>query len=310
MILRIFEQLKDIIWYDNNHCVIKLNYLFIDSGQIYSICDYKMYKLQDIPRIGLGTYKLKTQSEINHSLEHALKAGYRMIDTAILYKNENLIAHFLNEVLPKLEIDISRNDLWITTKVPYFTMLEGNESKIRHCIENSVKLFGGYVDLFLIHASNPNDLLTWQMLREYQSKGQVRNIGISNYNSERLENFITRIGTDEVPWIYMNQIEYNPFLNRGDLVKRCHNLGIRVTAYGSLYKYNEYILEVGKKYNVSAESILLVWTITNGITVIPMSRNGVHIRENIESLKINLEDEEIRNMNNFHENYTRFVKHL
>jgi diketogulonate reductase-like aldo/keto reductase len=264
-----------------------------------------MYKHKDIPRIGFGTYKLKTQNEINHSLEHAFNAGYRMIDTAVLYKNEHLISNFLSNCK-----SIARSDIWITSKVPYFTMLDGDEQKIKNCIENSAKLFDGYIDLYLIHASNPNDVQTWQILRDYQTRGIIRYVGISNYNLERLDNFIERIGADEAKFIYMNQIEFNPFLNRDDLITRCQNLGIRITAYGSLYKYNNDILAIADKYKVAPENVLLAWGMSHGVSVIPMSRNQEHIRMNIESLKLELNDNEIKSINGLNENYTRFAKHL
>jgi len=83
----------------------------------------------------------------------------------------------------------------------------------------------GYVDLFLIHASNPNDVMVWHILREYQKAGKIRNVGISNYNIERLDTFCNAIGNEETQMIYANQIEFNPFLNRNDLLEKCKGLG-------------------------------------------------------------------------------------
>lgn len=286
------------------------------DSRIDTMLDARKYKLCDIPSIGIGTYKLKTPAEINHTLECALRAGYKMIDTAILYKNEHLISQFLTEwfATDKNTGNCTREELWITTKMPYFTMLAGDETIIRACIEQSARHFGGYIDLYLIHASNPNDIQTWRLLREYQQKGLIRYIGLSNYNIDRLDNFINRLATEidenERQWIYMNQIEYNPFLNRADLIQRCHELGIRVTAYGSLYKYNDTILAIARKYNTTPESILLKWTLTRGISVIPMSRNEEHIKENLASDKLILEQDEVVMLDGMNENYTRFAKHL
>ena len=300
------------------------------------------YKLQHIPGIGFGTYKLKTQKEINYSLEYALRAGYRHIDTAQLYKNEHLISHFLEYQLPELELGCTRLDIWITTKVPYFTMLECNEEKIRKSIQQSCNYFGGYVDLYLIHASNPNDMMTWRILQEYQRMGYIRYIGLSNYNLERLDNFIQRLELSEFTnpgyqehGIYMNQIEYNPFQNRADLVARCKELGIKITAYGSLYKKNELIESlasrlgkrdiaidsnsdtsgdndsgIGDGNDYTAEQILLAWCASKNITVIPTSRNLQHIEANYKSMMIKLEPNDIAGLDNLHENYTRYAKHL
>lgn len=265
----------------------------------------------DIPNIGIGTYKLKTQNEIDYTLKNALSSGYRMIDTAILYKNEELISNYLKNNI--VEHGLTRNDIWITTKVPYFTMLEGNVEKIRKCIETSIELFNGYIDLYLIHASNPNDVLTWNILREYQKLGKIRYVGISNYNLERLIKFCDEIGNDEVKYIYMNQIEFNPFLNRSQLINLCFNKGIRITAYGSLYKSNDYIVSLAAKYKLSCEQILLKWANQKKIIVIPMSRNKDHILDNYKAININLqplEEDEMQILDSFDEGFTKYLKHL
>lgn len=290
--------------------------------------------LDNIPKLGLGTYKLKTNEEIIYSMIHAIQSGYRMFDTAELYKNEHLISDFIKHNLPKY--NLSRKDIWITTKVAYYTMLEGDETKITNVIENSINLFGGYVDLFLIHASNPNDIMVWNILRKYQQGGFIRNVGISNYNLERLDKFCNIIGADEARMIYANQIEFNPFLNRSELLEKCQSMGIRVIAYGSLYKYNDYIVNIGKKYSRTPEQILLQWAMQKNITVIPMSRNATHIQDNYNAI-YNMSDvsnsgnsnksaedigikninnskifckEEMEMLNSFDEGYTRFRKHL
>jgi diketogulonate reductase-like aldo/keto reductase len=281
--------------------------------------------IADIPQIGLGTYKLKTLEEIIYSMNHAIQSGYKMFDTAELYKNEKHISYFIKNELPKY--NLSRKDIWITTKVAYFTMLEG-AIKIKNIIQNSIELFEGYVDLFLIHATNHNDIITWNILREFQREGKIRYIGISNYNVEKLDQFIQTIGPDEAKMIYANQIEFNPFLHRKELVKKCINLGIRIIAYGSLYKSNEYIANLGIKYSRTPEQILLQWASSNkGIIVIPMSRNKEHIQDNINCLdrqecildrqecildrqECILDRQEIDILDNFNEGYTRFQKHL
>jgi 2,5-diketo-D-gluconate reductase B len=280
------------------------------------------YKVFDIPAIGFGTYKLKTQAEISYTLEHALRVGYRHIDTAQLYKNEHLVAHFLASHLPTLGIDCKRCDLWITTKVAYFTMLEGNEEKLRKSILQSCDYFGGYVDLYLIHASNPNDLKVWNILQEFQRAGKIRYIGLSNYNLERLNDFIKRLEEASATHsasgehgIYMNQIEYNPFLNRDELVARCNELGIRITAYGSLYKTNEVLKRIAAGLSsggtiCTSTQVLLAWAASKNIVVIPMSKNPQHIEDNIKSMKIKLASDDIARLDSLNENYTRYAKHL
>jgi 2,5-diketo-D-gluconate reductase B len=216
------------------------------------------------------------------------------------------------------ELGLSRNDLWITSKVPYFTMLEGDEDKIRKSILQSCDYFGGYIDLYLIHASNPNDMMVWRILQEYQRSGHIRYIGLSNYNLDRLNDFIERLGDacSREHGIYMNQIEYNPFLNRQALVSRCHELGIRITAYGSLYKSNALVSNIAvcvsnrDGVDYTTEQVVLAWAANKNIVVIPMSRNKEHIETNIASMNIRLWRDEIEQLDNLNENYTRYAKHL
>jgi len=196
-------------------------------------------------------------------------------------------------------------------------MLEGDEDKIRKSILQSCNYFGGYVDLYLIHASNPNDMKTWRILQEYQKSGHIRYIGLSNYNLERLDNFIERLGLDSGSHgIYMNQIEFNPFQNREDLVARCQELGIRVTSYGSLYKTNGLIEHIASNMidkdgvGYTTEQILLAWSASKNIIVIPMSKNPQHIEDNYKSMTIKLHEDDISRLDKLHENYTRYAKHL
>jgi diketogulonate reductase-like aldo/keto reductase len=266
--------------------------------------------MKEISTLGLGTYKLKTQEEITHSMCCAIESGYRMFDTAALYKNEKYIKNFIYDDLQKY--GLTRSDIWITSKVAYFTMLDG-EDAIRKSIENSLECFGGYIDLLLIHASNSNDILTWYILREYQNAGKICYVGISNYNVERLQKFCETIGEDEVKKIYVNQIEFNPYLNRYDLVQLCKSYGIKVIAYGSLYKACEKVKMISEKYNVSCESVLLKWSVQSGCIVIPMSRDKVHITENFNSVygeQYTLTSSEMKQLNMLDEGYTKFKKHL
>jgi diketogulonate reductase-like aldo/keto reductase len=268
-----------------------------------------MTTLKEIPKLGLGTYKLKTQSDIANSMHYAIASGYRMFDTAALYRNEHLISHFIENNLS--EYKLTRNDIWITTKVAYFTMLYG-EISIRKSIEHSLECFSGYIDLLLIHASNANDILTWEIIREYQRAGKVLNVGISNYNVDRLIKFCNMIGPDESKYIYTNQLEFNPYLNRTDLIDECKQRGIRIIAYGSLYKSTEPITKIANHYSVSEACILLKWSSQLDCIVIPMSKDEKEINENyyaiykFEELTAN----EIDAINSLDEGYTKYRKHL
>lgn len=207
--------------------------------------------------IYFGTYKLTNEETLLNSLEYAYKYGYTKIDTATLYKNQHIIGHFLNtpdtkdntknntkdntittNITTDTQLDLKRyltkrESLWITSKVSFRVMPKG-ESEIRKSIDKTLSdLQTHYIDLMIIHSPEKNDILTWKILCDYKEKGLIRNIGLSNYNLEKLKEFIKQIDNPEA--IYCNQIEFNPFLNRKDLIDYCKSLNIKVVTYGNLY---------------------------------------------------------------------------
>ena len=240
--------------------------------------------------IYFGTYTITDETLLLNSLETAYAYGYRRIDTATLYKNQHIIGQFIN----KLEIEIEkktekpdmktyltkRDTLWITSKVSFRVMPKG-EVAIRKCIDKTLSdLQIHYIDLMIIHAPEKNDILTWKILSEYKEKGLIRNIGLSNYNLDKLKEFINTIDNPEE--IYCNQIEFNPFLNRKELIDYCKSLNIKVVTYGNLY-YSNYIIDaIAEKMNKTKEQILLRFALQKGLDIIIMAIEEKHIKMNLE----------------------------
>ena len=240
--------------------------------------------------IYFGTYTITDETLLLNSLDTAYEYGYRRIDTATLYKNQHIIGQFIN----KLEIEIEketekpdmktyltkRDTLWITSKVSFRVMPKG-EVAIRKCIDKTLSdLQIHYIDLMIIHAPEKNDILTWKILSEYKEKGLIRNIGLSNYNIDKLKEFINIIDNPED--IYCNQIEFNPFLNRKELIDYCKSLNIKVVTYGNLY-YSNYIIDaIAEKMNKTKEQILLRFALQKGLDIIIMAIEEKHIKMNLE----------------------------
>ena len=242
--------------------------------------------------IYFGTYTITNETTLLNSLETAYKYGYRYIDTATLYKNQNIIGKFIDKSLntleintPELKIDLSkeitkRDTLWITSKVSFRVMPKG-ELEIRKSIDKTLSdLKTHYIDLMIIHAPEKNDILTWKILCEYKEKGLIRNIGLSNYNLVKLKVFIDSIDNPED--IYCNQIEFNPFLNRKELIEYCKSLNIKVITYGNLY-YSNYIIDaIAEKMNKTKEQVLLRFAIQKGLDIIVMATEEKYIKMNID----------------------------
>ena len=238
-----------------------------------------------------GTYTINDETTLLNSLETAYKYGYRRIDTATLYKNQHIIGKFINtpekktntytKDLPDIKSYLTKRDtLWITSKVSFRVMPKG-EVEIRKSIDKTLSdLQTHYIDLMLIHSPEKNDILTWKILCEYKEKGLIRNIGLSNYNLVKLKVFIKSIDNPED--IYCNQIEFNPFLNRKELIEYCKLLNIKVVTYGNLY-YSNYIIDgIAEKMNKTKEQILLRFAKQKGLDIIVMAIEEKYIKMNIE----------------------------
>lgn len=259
----------------------------------------------DFPHIGIGTYQAKPQEEMDLLLSTALTCGYKMIDTAEVYRNQKYIGNFFKNT------NFDRKKVWITSKVSFVnTKKEYLNGIIKAINKTFIDLNTDYVDLYLIHCPIENmNLKVWNILRIFQKEGKIKNIGLSNFTLEKLKNFIDEIGEEEAKYIFCNQIEYNPFLNRKDLVNFCLLNNIKVVAYGSLNKKNEIIDKIAKKLNKTSEQVLLKWALQNKVHIIPMSLNPDFIRDNI-SLNFEISKEDMNDMDNLNDNHCVYIKYL
>ena len=240
-----------------------------------------------------GTYTITDETILLNTLQTAYKYGYRHIDTATVYKNQHIIGKFINTLetqIPNINI---RNTLWITSKVSFRIMPKG-EVAIRNSIDETFSnLQTNYIDLMIIHAPEKNDILTWKILSEYKAKGLLRNIGLSNYNVENLKEFIENIDNPED--IYCNQIEFNPFLNRKELIDYCKSLNIKVVTYGNLYYTNYIIDSIAEKMNKTKEQICAKFALQKGLDIILMAKDEKYIKMNME-LDFTISEEDMEEM--------------
>jgi len=260
------------------------------------INNVKMIKIAEkvmMPQIGYGTWKVMGDEPIYKGLEAALDSGYRLIDTAVVYGNHRSIAKALKTLLP--ERNLSRKDIFITTKIPTVTSVNNPEEEpnLSDCM-NGVKnmlseLDTNYIDLLLIHSpprSEQERKESWQCLEHYYQTGEAKSIGVSNYQQAHLEE-ILKFGKIKP---HVNQILYNPLVatSQASLVEYCKEKKIHMTAYTSLGNYSPNRLlnsaplyAIGQKYGKSTAHILLRWATQQGFSVIPKSLSPDHIKQNI-----------------------------
>ncbi|XP_059478447.1 glyoxal reductase-like isoform X4 [Neocloeon triangulifer] len=258
----------------------------------------------EMPMIGFGTFTIKGQSIITKVLDAALACGYRFIDTAAVYRNEEEIAIALKELLPKY--GLLRSDLFLTSKL---APADHGKDRVRQAVLDSLsRLNTPYLDLYLVHwpgagrlpsqsPANRNIRIdTWRELEKLQNEGKLRSIGVSNYLESHLKELLS--ATTVKPAV--NQVELHPHFPQKDLVKFCNQEGILVQAYSSLGGHSSHILladpqvkQVAKVEGKSVSQVLLKWAVQQGIGVIPKSIHPERIKENF-CLDFTLSSESMR----------------
>lgn len=263
-----------------------------------------MQQLSQIPVLGFGTYRLKGEIAFKSTLI-ALKNGYKHIDTANLYKNEDQIGKAIKES------GVLRKDLWITTKVQVKDISLGKNAIYNSIMNSFNQLQTDYLDLVLLHGPTDKIKENWLDLEEiYESlKGKIRYIGVSNYNIDDLEKL-----KDYKIKPYTNQIEVSPFLNRNELINYCLAKGIIVTAHTSLIKGEKFndtkLLNLANETGISMSKLLLCWAKQKGLIILPRSSKEEHIKENMECMDIHLDKETMDTLDSFHDGTCTHPKYI
>jgi diketogulonate reductase-like aldo/keto reductase len=261
--------------------------------------------MQEIPKLGFGTYRLKGDKAYFSVLE-AVKTGYRHIDTASLYGNESEIGKALKQ------INLKREELWITTKISTKDIRSGKEAMYRSVVNSLTQLATEYIDLVLLHGPTENLLEAWKVLEEIMVvlQGKIIRIGVSNFDVHHLETILQNCKT--IP--YCNQFEINPYLNRDKILEWCLSKKILPVAHTSLVKgekFSDQKLEmISQSRGISKPHLLLAWGLQNNMTVIPRSSNPEHISENFLSSQVLLSEEDLLHLNNFHEGYSTHPQYI
>lgn len=251
---------------------------------------------REMPLLGLGVYQATGENEAENAIISAVESGYRLIDTASVYKNEENVGRGI------ASCGIPRNELFITTKVWNTAQRLGD---IQGAFERSLdRLKLDYVDLYLIHWPVPGCYLsTWKVLEEIQKSGRALSIGVSNFEIRHLEELEANSGI--IPAV--NQIECHPLCYPKELIDYCQDKGIQVQAYAPLargaYLDNDVMCVLGTKYAHTPAQIGLRWATQKGISVIPKSVHPDRIRSNGNIFDFTIEQEDMDLIDTLNENF-------
>jgi len=249
-----------------------------------------------IPIIGYGTYQAKSGNEAYNGVRDALDFGYKHIDTAAIYGNEQDVGRALKDS------SIERDSIFVTTKL--WNSDQGYESALKAFDKSRKKLDLDYIDLYLIHWPQSNTRLkSWEALEKLYSENKIKAIGVSNFTIIHLKELLDNY--DIVPTL--NQVEFSPFLNQKELHTFCKDNNIEIEAYSPLVKAqkfgNKTLSNIAKKNNKTEAQILLRWNIELNMITLPKSVTSTRIKENINIFDFQLSNEDMSTLEKLNENY-------
>ncbi|HDR7706393.1 TPA: aldo/keto reductase [Bacillus thuringiensis] len=246
----------------------------------------------EMPVLGLGVY-LIDNSNANQIINTAIHNGYRSIDTAPIYGNEEGIGKGIRES------GIDRKDLFITSKIWNNDSYAETFSAFNQTLQN---LGLEYLDLYLIHWPGKNKFKnTWRALEELYINQKIKAIGVSNFHIHHLNDLISIANIKPM----VNQVEFHPLLTQKSLIDFCKQENIQLEAWSPLMQgnlmTNNTLLQISHKYNKSVAQIILKWDLQNGVVTIPKTINEKRLLENMNIFNFELSTEDMKKIDNLNQ---------
>lgn len=241
----------------------------------------------EMPILGFGVYQIEDADQCEQAVYDALLAGYRLIDTAAAYMNEEAVGRAIKRS------GIPREDIFITTKL--WIQDAGYESAKKGFAKSLERLQVDYIDLYLIHQPYGDVYSSWRAMEELYAQGKIRAIGVSNFHMDRLVDLMDH--NEVTPAI--NQIETHPFCQQIESAKIMKENNVQIMSWGPFAEgknnmfQNETLVEVAKKYNKSVAQVILRWLTQRGVVAIPKSVHKERIIENFNIFDFELEQEDM-----------------
>ena len=245
-----------------------------------------------MPIIGFGVFRVPDKKECEESVYQAIKAGYRLIDTAASYTNEDAVGAGVKRAIE--EGVCTRKDLFITSKMWVQDMK--NYETAKKAIDASIEKSGlGYLDLYLLHQAMGDYFSAWRAMEDAYKEGKLKAIGVSNFYAHVLVNFVNTVEIKPM----VNQVELHPYYTQEKAIETMKYYDVIPEAWAPLGggRYNpfedEMLKGIAAKYNKSVGQVLLRWNVQRGV-VVPKSTHVERIKENIDIFDFELNEEEMK----------------
>lgn len=257
----------------------------------------------EMPILGFGVFQVKDPAECERSVADAISVGYRLIDTAASYGNEEAVGKAIKKS------GVPREELFITTKL--WIQAQGYKGTKKAFKDSMDKLQLDYLDLYLIHQPYGDVYGSWRAMEELYKEGRIRAIGISNFYPDRVMDLI--IHNEIAPAV--NQIETHPFHQQIETQKFLRQNDVQQESWApfaegknDLFK-NEVLGNIGKKYDKTIAQVVLRWLTQRNIVAIPKSVRKDRMEENLDSLNFELSNEEMESIQTLDKNTSSFFDH-
>ncbi|MCC2089387.1 aldo/keto reductase [Mammaliicoccus sciuri] len=256
----------------------------------------EFYNGNSIPALGLGTFRVENNDECREAVKHAIISGYKHIDTAQTYHNEEKVGQGIKEGLEAT--GLNREDLFITTKL---WMTDYGRENVQSAYEASLKRLGlDYVDLYLIHwPGQDKDLITetWKAMENLYNEGKIKNIGVSNFHVHHIEELLQEASIKPV----INQIECHPYLTQKELRAYLEAQKIVAQSWSPLMNgqilEDEVVKEIANELGKTPAQVIIRWNIDENIVVIPKSITPSRIEENLNVFDFELSEDQLSRLN-------------
>ncbi|MEK4563042.1 aldo/keto reductase [Staphylococcus sp. FSL K6-3157] len=254
-----------------------------------------------MPQLGLGVFRVENDDTAKDAVKHAIINGYRSIDAALVYGNEEMVGRGIQEGI--VAADIQREDLFITSKLWFDSFGKENVEKGYQTSINNLGL--DYLDLYLIHWPGTDESVmieTWKGMEALYESGKVKNIGVSNFNIEHLE--VLKSQTSIKPVI--NQVEFHPYFTQQELRTYLDTESIYMESWSPLMNAeiltDETINAIAEEIGKSPAQVVIRWNIEHGVVTIPKSITPHRIEENINIFDFSLTADQMERIDALNEN--------